>query len=287
MHLLVKTLLAECARRGAPVDPVQYWDDLVDLDLIAHGLTNRPQDERHILLDRPIHVGNVTLRRLSEAALEWLADVIDWWGPSDQRTEYATAWALCCGRSKDALDTVTTPAAAWSVIRAWRRTVHVPVHFILDAAAEFAATSEPLALAQTRDKRVQHLRSELRSLRPALPEPSHAAADALLQTLAPAGAHTALSTSVGPIYAALVAEYHDPLEHWLFDVSSAQVDLMLDALILRRESEDVESTKTGLVSAGDRRRLARWTAAKCAFLDKLGIRNSSRPAGAAPTESAS
>lgn len=275
MHLLVQTLIAEARRRGANVDPVSHWDDLQELDLFAHGVTERPVDERLALLDRPINVGPIQVRRLSEMAREWLADCVSWWPAKDPRIDRAVAWAHVYGRSRVMLDRVAGQAAAERELSAWARHLPVPLETLLVAAASLQSEAEHVVMAGDANKHLRRVLRDLETLTAASPERVRDAVRSLSEVLAIPPAQRSDPRAVGQLYAALIETYHQPLEYWLLDVSSDQLGIMVDALIDRKQAEAVVGTLPNgqPVTAGDRRRLTVWTKAKCLWLDKLGIRN--------------
>jgi hypothetical protein len=240
MHDLTQTVLAETARRGGVIDPVAHFDLIVELDAVAHGLTRLPIDEQLIILDRPIVLSeSVTVRRLSEAARAWLKEgPLTWWAKSSEMQSLAIAWAYCHARDRAAIESM--PASSFIVMRrinAWRRSLDVPFDVIVAAIQSLDIPSPSISLLDPSDP------SDTSDASTTEPPPT-----------------------CGQIYAALMREHSCTLEYLLFDISDAQVEILIDALSTRNLAESVSSIDNGKVETESaRRRRHNWTRAKKAF----------------------
>jgi hypothetical protein len=240
MHDLVKAVIVEATRRGAVIDPVAHFDLIVELDALARGFTRPPIDERLIVLDRPIVLSpGVTVRRLSEAACAWLVEYPgQWWRDQQDLRSLATAWAYCNARDRAAIENMpATSFAALQRLNAWRRSLDIPFDSIVAAVQSLESDVSPdFALLKGKDPDADNASNE--------PPPT-----------------------CGQVYAALMREHSCSLEYLLFDISSEQLDLLIDALSTRNLALSIVSETNGKIETeAARRRRHNWTRGKTAFL---------------------
>ena len=262
MHLLVTTLLEEARRRGAVLDAIEHHDLVDELDLVACGFATLPADEALEIVDPAIALSDTCIvRAICPAAVAWFnREPKVWWESDEQRLNAAICWAHCNGRDRQTLATVSgDKRQAWRVISAWVDSLDVP----LDKVAVAIAT-----MARAKAGSIELLAAGLKALR----RPDAPNVD-------PAG--------VGHLYATLMREYSHPLEYFLFDVSEAQLDIMIESLGRRNldESYGAIGADGTVETAAARRRRANWTAAKMEFLRRVRPKEATfAPAGAIRTD---
>lgn len=248
MHLLVKTLLEEARRRGAVLDAIEHHDLIAQLDLVAQGFATLPVDEALDIADPAIALSDTCIvRALCPASADWYTRGPKiWWGNDEQKLNAAICWAHCNGRGKQVIASVSgNPRQAWQVISEWVDSLTIPLDVVAVAIA---------AIARARPVAIEILVAGIAALR----KTDTDAADA-----SPSG--------IGHLYATLMREYSRPLEYFLFDLSDAQLDLMIESLA-RRNLEDgcgPVGPDGKIESAAARRRRANWTAAKMEFLRRV------------------
>jgi hypothetical protein len=246
VHLLTATLLAEARRRGAVLDAIEHHDLIAQLDLVAHGLTTLPTDEALEIVDPTIALSETCIvRALCPAAADWFArGPRVWWEADEVRLTAAMCWAHCNGRSRQAIDSVSgDKGQALRVISTWADSLDVPFEKVGVAIA---------SIDRAKTGAIELLSAGLKALR---------RQDA--PTDAPIGA--------GHLYATLMREHGQPLEYFLFDVSEAQLDILIESLARRNLEDDFGPIGADgtTESAAARRRRANWTAAKLEFLRRV------------------
>ena len=139
MHQLAQRTVREALAKGAQIDSVDHFSDLVALDRAAKGHEKRIDSEYYDALDQPIILGRgkraAVLYSPSYAALEWIAERANAWFDDKQYT-LAIAWALSHGRNSEALQTA---GSRWTVtlkVLLWARTRNCSAAALCEAASD-------------------------------------------------------------------------------------------------------------------------------------------------------
>ena len=137
LHPLARRVIRHVVAAGATVDPIEQFGDIAELHRLANSINSPPIFERIELLDRPLHVGPVRLRRLSYGAMEWLAEGPVKWFSSEEKTiaNLCTAYAMAHGRSNQLCGLFNRQRTERTVKR-WARELPVSLLSIYEAVDE-------------------------------------------------------------------------------------------------------------------------------------------------------
>lgn len=215
LHPLVQRTIHRARAAGAQVDIVDDFADIAHLNTLAAALDHPDLETRLSILHSPVTVGDVTLRRLSVAAEEWLAEHRDWFTSSRMET-----LALAYVMSHKAHDVLSLGGRveAWARIRAWSLTVRAS----FDALAEGVAA---LLLARA----------------PETPESAKPGKDT----------PEAETAGCGALVALLVREYGHTVDYWLFEAPADLARYLIegDFLPRRRAEEQAYRSASTKISA--------------------------------------
>ncbi len=253
LHILAARVVKRVTDAGGAVDPVEHFGELAELDRLARAIDAPPVATELDLLDAPICVEDVELRRLSWAAREWLAtDAFTWWKDDPGQLDLAYAWAMVHARDKAALQYVRQgERAALQMILAWARSTTANYDAIMAACRYLTPKTtgeKPKTAADPQDR-------------------SH----------------------IGPVLLTLLTETTQPLDYWIFEAPSELVEATLarireDAIadsqrMVRMLGKDVPpSPHSWHIKA-----TARFNAAARAFVERL---TGGGKTGIGPTETA-
>mgnify|MGYP001403026748 CR=1 FL=1 len=123
LHILAGRVVKRAIKAGAVIDPVKHFGDISELDRLAREISCPPIGEHVDLLDAPVVIDDISLRRLSWAAKEWVAtSAFDWWENDKVLLDLAYAWAMAHARDKSALQRVrTSEREARAEVLRWAR----------------------------------------------------------------------------------------------------------------------------------------------------------------------
>lgn len=121
MHIYTQRLIKDAQSEGYQIDLLDDWDDIAELDRLAHAATNPGAQREAELLDRPAEVGGALLYRLSWGGIEWVESTADWF--HGKEGDIAIAWAMSRGRDPEAFtgQMLTNRLAARKAVRNWAR----------------------------------------------------------------------------------------------------------------------------------------------------------------------
>jgi hypothetical protein len=190
LHILAARVVERAVKAGATVDPVADFGDLALLDRLAREIEHPPIGEQLDLLDAPVIIDGVELRRLSWAAREWLAtEAWGWWKDDPRQLDLAYAWAMAHARDKDALQLMRySEPKARSTVTGWARGITANYEAIMAACAYLSpkATGAKAEDGEADDR-------------------SH----------------------IGPVLLTLLTEADQPLDYWIFEAPSELVEMTL------------------------------------------------------------
>ncbi|HMO52305.1 MAG TPA: hypothetical protein PKE26_11885 [Kiritimatiellia bacterium] len=186
LHLLARRVVDRVIAQGGKLDALEHFGDLAELDRLAREMSNPPIAAELDLLDAPVVVDGVALRRLSWAAREWLADsAYGWWADDPATLDLAYAWAMAHARNKRALQAVRhNPAEARRIVREWAA----------DTTANYDAILAACRFLSPKPKPRQERKADE-------PDPG-----------------------VGPILLTLLTETNHPLDYWIFEAPAELVE---------------------------------------------------------------
>lgn len=191
LHILARRVVERVRAAGATVDPVEHFGEIAELDRLARAIDAPPIATELDLLDAPIVVDDVELRRLSWAAREWLAtDAYDWWRNDAGQLDLAYAWAMAHARDKAALQRVRQgERAARAELSRWARGTTANYDAIMAACRYLSPKSTGEKANSQRDT----------------DDRSH----------------------IGPVLLTLLTETHHPLDYWIFEAPAELVEATL------------------------------------------------------------
>lgn len=218
MHLLAQTAARDLAAQGAPLDPIEDFDDLVELNRLALACENASSawKTQHAFFPT-VGAANVTLRRLSIGARIFFAEEVAPHIADDDCSQVAAlAWIMAHSDRPDLhlWPLAGRPAQIQASIEAWMKTVGATWQELDRAVAQLLKVSEGVVLDKPG--------------KPAAPPPP-------------------------PDYCAIcsaLAEAHgrDPV-WWFWEAPEALVDEMLDAMDRRNDIVE-QRQRASVVSAG-------------------------------------
>lgn len=134
MHPLCESSLKVMQEAGAKFDPVSDFDDIAELNRLASGVTNGQTAKYWAAsLEPAITVGNITLRRLSIGAEEWLDRAQDWF--DDDHFLFLIGFAM--SSTPDQLSTAWDADSAKKAVRQWRRNAKCSRRSLVRAVERF------------------------------------------------------------------------------------------------------------------------------------------------------
>ena len=208
LHIMASRVVKRALAAGAVVDPVEHFADIQELDRLARAIACPPIAENLDLLDAPIVIDDVSLRRLSWAAREWLAtDAWNWWQSDAPMLDLAYAWAMAHARDKASLQKVR--------------------HNEREAAAEVTRW------ARGTTANYEAVMAACRYLRPSIPPPTKRQTE------------DEDSNYIGSAMLTLLSNTSHPLDYWIFDAPSELVESTL-ARIREKMSSDRNSLMRAL-----------------------------------------
>lgn len=191
LHILASRVVKSVIDAGGQIDPVEHYADIAELDRLARAISSPPIAEALDLLDAPIVIDDVELRRLSWAAREWLAtDAWSWWKDDPGQLDLAYAWAMAHARDKAALQVArASERKARAEILRWARGTSANYDAIMAACRHLSPRSAGEKVAAERNPN----------------DRSH----------------------IGPVLLALLTETPHPLDFWIFEAPSELVEATL------------------------------------------------------------
>ena len=204
MNALVNKVLRKVFPGNVAV-PRAALDDLFALEALAGAATARTQSEQltaAAALDLPVDIGDVKLWRLTMAGCEWLTQIErDWFAGDPRMMEIAVVWACAHGRDRAAFAELGGRFKTAFKLAAWARWQNV-------AWQALAATVKALLPKQSA---------------PADTEPAQLDDDA--------GAY------LGGVLGALIENFGQTADYWLWDVPQETALALLARLGARAEAE--------------------------------------------------
>jgi len=209
MNALVNKVLRKTFPRGVNIpacDLAEVLDSIFELQRLADAETSRTPAEQltaAAALDLPADVGGVKLWRLSMAACEWLAQVErDWFAADHRMMDMAVVWACSHAREPAAFKALGGRTATAFKVAFWAR---------MQGAAWEALTATVKAL---------------------LPKQS---APAAAPGVDPAPVDDDGGAYLGTVLDALLTNYGQTVDHWLWEVSQDVVSGLLARIAERND----------------------------------------------------
>lgn len=212
LEILTKQTITSLLEETGHVLGVSDLDEINALDGLAWKVVHPTEQEETDLLDLPVKVGNLKLRRLSWGALGWLEEcAYQWFVNQPVFLDLATVYASVYSREPDALYALDGPRAARKTLKKWSRT--------------FSATYEEV----------------INAVEKVLPEPDAASyAEAYRRTGDNGNGKNGHKVNYGPMVALLVREYGQTPEYWFWKASTDKSSTMLADVEARINAEDEE-----------------------------------------------
>jgi len=192
LHILARRVIKRVVASGAVIDLVDHFGDILMLDRLAREIARPPIADHLDLLDAPLVIDDVELKRLSWAAREWLAtDAWAWWRDDAAMLDLAYAWAMAHARDKAALQSVRiSHRKARAVISQWARGTSANYDAVM-AACRYLS-----------------------------PKPA-------TSSVVKPGDRDGDADEIGSVLLTLVTETERPLDFWIFEAPSEMVEAAL------------------------------------------------------------
>lgn len=202
---LFNKMLKEFAKQDMQVCVETDFDDLVALNELSRRVSNPASLLDDVdLIDGSVTIGNVTLMRMSEGASIWLKDVaLPLFDGEVKTSDLLIAYAMAEGRDPRNRPLPEGRKEIARKLKAWRKTVGVSYEALMSVVLCFmgAGKINPFTLVPETSAKVNE-------------DFAHA-----------------------PIVAALVKEYGENEDYWLFGVSKEKMLNYVDDLMTRRRNE--------------------------------------------------
>jgi hypothetical protein len=220
LHKLVELTVRRVLEKNPSFNWISAYQDVQDLNDLAWAIDHPPTMEKIAALDIPIRCGNVTLWRLSYAAVEWLTHCGEKWYEGNPRMiNLMWAWAMAHSRDPAAIRAAwTDPDTGMRIVGEWLLSTQCPVEALLEAVN--ALIPKPADES---------------------PEPG------------------ATPAECGEIIDTLISEYGGTADHWLFEVSGETLRDLWSRIEARKVSEMIARIGIPLNSIDkERKQRAHW-----------------------------
>jgi hypothetical protein len=201
LHELTIKAIRRAQAQGGIVDPVEDWTAIAELDRLARAATEMAPEDKLLFLDLPVTVGNISLYRLSWGASDWLTELaMDWFQEEPSMLDRAVVFAHVFARDPSKFRTHSDITTARKGITQWSR--------------ECSASIESMVAAV--DRLTLHV--------PSTKEPEKKIKESK-------------TASNGPIFDRLMADYKQPIEYFLWEMSAESLSVLINANTLKHDAE--------------------------------------------------
>jgi hypothetical protein len=200
LHDLTISAIRRAQSQGGTVDPVEDWAAIADLDKLARASTELTPEDRLLFLDLPVIVGNVSIYRLSWSASEWLIKLaMDWYTDDSFMLDRSIVFAHANARTPEIFRRCSNMNSASAEVLRWSRECSASIEALLKAVDIFTPAKQ-----SGQDDKPEKERS---------------------------------ISSNGPILHKLMADYHQPINYFLWEISAEALTVLIRANILDSELE--------------------------------------------------
>lgn len=235
MNRALKSALIQLRGDGVELDPVADLEHILILDKLSRKMMDPPAGNDSALIRPVLRVGNLSLRHLSLGAQRFLSDVVAEWFPDDSRVQ-DMAYIFCmCHEPEELWQLQRDRNGFLAAIRAWEKTISASTRELVEMVKKFLAEA---ADATELDSKLMLTSGDYRralgvlgQLRP-IPEAYRMECEAAL-----IGMDVENHGSYGPLIELLCKEYGHDGDHWLWRVSSREINLLMTQRNELKEAE--------------------------------------------------